>query len=71
MSLPDLDAFHFIRSMRGAVPDAVLVALTSHGREDDQRRAREAGFHSHLLKPVNPDQLLYFLAGLSLRQLPP
>ncbi len=31
-----------------------LVAVTGWGREDDRSRSRDAGFDSHLTKPVNP-----------------
>ena len=30
-----------------AARDAVLVALTGYGQEDDRRRSREAGFDHH------------------------
>ena len=30
----------------------VLVALTGYGTDDDAQRARDAGFHEHLVKPV-------------------
>jgi signal transduction histidine kinase len=41
--------------------DMVLVALTGWGQESDRRRSHEAGFNSHLTKPVDPrvlDELL-------------
>jgi CheY-like chemotaxis protein len=41
-----------------------LVALTGWGQEDDKRRAREAGFDAHLVKPVAPDALDRLLATL-------
>ena len=34
-----------------------LVAMTGYGRQEDQDRAREAGFHHHLLKPVRIEDL--------------
>jgi CheY-like chemotaxis protein len=33
------------------------VAITGWGREEDQRRTREAGFDHHLVKPVAVDSL--------------
>lgn len=36
----------------------VLVALTGYGQDEDRRRAREAGFDHHLVKPVGPETLL-------------
>jgi signal transduction histidine kinase len=45
--------------------DMVLVALTGWGQESDRRRSREAGFDSHLTKPVDPDVLDELLARMS------
>ena len=41
-----------------------LVALTGWGQEDDKRRAREAGFDAHLVKPVPPNVLDRLLAAM-------
>jgi CheY-like chemotaxis protein len=41
-----------------------LVAITGWGQESDRRRSREAGFDSHLVKPVDPGQLAALLARL-------
>ncbi len=35
----------------------VLVALTGWGQESDRRRSQEAGFNTHLTKPVDPSVL--------------
>jgi signal transduction histidine kinase len=40
----------------------VLVALTGWGQESDRLRSREAGFDSHLTKPVDPQVLDDLLA---------
>jgi CheY-like chemotaxis protein len=42
----------------------VLVALTGWGQESDRRRSQEAGFNSHLVKPVDPGELDRLLADL-------
>ena len=34
-----------------------LIALTGYGQASDRRRAIEAGFDLHLLKPVDPVKL--------------
>jgi CheY-like chemotaxis protein len=31
----------------------LLIAVTGFGQEEDRRRALEAGFDSHMVKPVN------------------
>jgi CheY-like chemotaxis protein len=38
--------------------DAVIIAITGYGQEEDRRRSREAGFDHHLLKPVDERSLL-------------
>ena len=38
--------------------------LTGWGQEEDRRRSREAGFDAHMVKPVDHDVLLQFLASL-------
>ena len=54
------DAAKRIRSAPGGQP--FLVALTGYGRTDDRRKALEAGFDAHLVKPVDPDELERLLA---------
>jgi PAS domain S-box-containing protein len=39
-----------------------LIALTGFGQEEDRRRSQEAGFHHHLVKPVDPEELQRLLA---------
>ncbi len=35
-----------------------LIALTGYGRSEDRRAVREAGFDEHLVKPVDPEDLM-------------
>jgi two-component system, sensor histidine kinase len=46
---------------------AVLIALTGYGRGPDRRRAFEAGFDEHLVKPVEFERLLARLGALLAR----
>ena len=41
-----------------------LIALTGWGQEEDQRRAREAGFDAHLVKPAAPEVIERLLATM-------
>ncbi|MDB5751386.1 MAG: putative histidine kinase, hybrid [Ramlibacter sp.] len=41
----------------------VLIALTGWGQEQDQARAREAGFDHHCTKPVDIERLLQLVQG--------
>jgi CheY-like chemotaxis protein len=36
--------------------------MTGYGREEDKRRALEAGFDRHLTKPADPGELQRLLA---------
>jgi PAS domain S-box-containing protein len=37
--------------------NAILVAMTGWGQDEDKRRSQEAGFDHHLVKPVDPGAL--------------
>jgi CheY-like chemotaxis protein len=59
IGLPGLDGYQLAEAIR-ARPDGAkifLVALTGFGRPEDQRRALDAGFDAHLVKPVDPERL--------------
>lgn len=45
----------------------LLIALTGYGQEEHQRRAREAGFDVHLVKPVDWSTLEEVLASFASR----
>jgi CheY-like chemotaxis protein len=58
IGLPGMDGFEVARRIRqGATPVHRLVAMTGYGDDEDRRKAREAGFDGHLVKPVDPDLL--------------
>jgi PAS domain S-box-containing protein len=64
LGLPRLSGFEVARWLRrqpwGA--DVRLVAVTGWGQAADRRRTREAGFDGHCTKPVDPDELLGWIA---------
>ena len=64
IGMPGLDGYEVARRLRGQEGGGapVLIALTGYGEEEDRRRAREAGFEYHLVKPVEPDELRKMLA---------
>ena len=71
IGLPEMDGYELARHLRATPRGAAirLVALTGYGRPEDRQRAREAGFEVHLVKPVEPEDLMRLLAGeLPLRQ---
>jgi CheY-like chemotaxis protein len=54
-----MDGFEAARRLRRDVGlhDALVVAVTGHGREEDRQMSQEAGFDLHLVKPVDPEEL--------------
>lgn len=37
----------------GGLTDALIVAMTGYGQENDRRQSEQAGFDVHLVKPVD------------------
>jgi CheY-like chemotaxis protein len=65
IGLPDVDGYEVARRLRALGPARpYLIALTGYGQPEDVRRAREAGFDTHLLKPVDPDALTKVLSAV-------
>jgi CheY-like chemotaxis protein len=65
IGLPDTDGYQLARRVRSdsRLFGMYLVAVTGWGQEDDQRRAAEAGFDSHLTKPARPEAVREALAA--------
>lgn len=66
IGLPKLNGYEVARKIReySWATNIVLVALTGWGQEEDRRKSREAGFDSHLVKPVDFGALNNLLAEL-------
>lgn len=64
ISLPKMDGHEVARRIREQDwgKQMILVALTGWGQEEDRRRSKEAGFDEHMLKPVDYEALMKFLA---------
>jgi CheY-like chemotaxis protein len=63
IGLPDLDGYSLARMLRRASngKPSTFIALTGYGQRGDRERSREAGFHHHLVKPVDVHQLMQLL----------
>jgi PAS domain S-box-containing protein len=59
LGLPGMDGYEFLRRARGipAVAGIPALALTGYGQDADVRRAREAGYAGHFVKPADIDVL--------------
>ena len=59
IGLPGMNGYEVVRHLRTdpRTRGATVIAITGYGQEADRRRALEAGFDQHLVKPVAPDQL--------------
>jgi CheY-like chemotaxis protein len=67
VGLPGIDGYELATRLRAhhSCYQGVLVALTGYGRDEDKRRASEAGFDHHLTKPVDFDAVDRVLAYVS------
>ncbi|MFL6709872.1 MAG: ATP-binding protein [Massilia sp.] len=67
IGLPGIDGYEVARRLRANPATAAirLVALTGYGLATDRQRALEAGFDSHLVKPVDLNLLLEVLEQVS------
>jgi CheY-like chemotaxis protein len=58
IGLPGMDGYQVARRMREAGgADAVIIAVSGYGREEDRRMSKEAGIDHHLVKPVDLEAL--------------
>ncbi|MFP5284955.1 MAG: response regulator, partial [Thermoanaerobaculia bacterium] len=56
LGLPDGSGLDLMREL-GARHGLRGIALSGYGMEEDVQRSREAGFETHLTKPVNLETL--------------
>ena len=66
IGLPRMNGYELAGALRAdpRTRGIVLIALTGYGRDPDRRRALDAGFDEHLVKPVEFDKLLATLDAL-------
>src|SRR5690606_8789575 len=65
IGLPAMDGYELAQHLREHLGDEApkLIAMTGYGQSEDRERARQAGFAVHLVKPVDPAQLLASIAS--------
>jgi PAS domain S-box-containing protein len=68
VGLPGEDGYAFIRKLRARSAehggDVPAIALTGYGQTEDRVRGAAAGFQMHLVKPIDPPELLAAIARL-------
>jgi CheY-like chemotaxis protein len=59
ISMPGMNGYDLAQEIRRRPEwnDIWLVALTGFGRASDKTLAKEAGFNSHLVKPIRTEDL--------------
>ncbi len=63
IGMPGMNGYEVARQLR-QMPGGdriLLIAITGFGATEDRRRTAEAGFDAHLVKPVEPEDLLQLL----------
>jgi two-component system, chemotaxis family, CheB/CheR fusion protein len=70
IGLPDFNGYRLLDRIRAfereqKLPETPAVALTAYDREEDRRKAAEAGFGTQLAKPIDADELISVLARVT------
>jgi CheY-like chemotaxis protein len=70
LELPGMDGFEVARALREEprASTCTLIALTGWDGPEHKRKAREAGFHFHLVKPLMKTKLAPVLASLTAKR---
>ncbi|MCC5638408.1 response regulator [Nostoc sp. CHAB 5844] len=68
IAMPEEDGYTLMRKVRSLKPDqggrTPAIALTAYGDSEDRVRALEAGFQTHVAKPVDPTELVDIVTKL-------
>jgi CheY-like chemotaxis protein len=66
IGLPKLNGYEACEQIRSQPwgKNMFVIAVTGWGQEEDKRRAEECGFNAHIVKPVEPVQLVALLNKL-------
>jgi PAS domain S-box-containing protein len=69
IGLPVMDGYELAGRLRDlpSLSEVRLVAITGYGQDSDRERSASAGFHHHLVKPVNLSAVDAVLAALDAR----
>lgn len=72
IGLPGMDGYQIASALRQQPVgrDAMLVALTGYGQDEDRRKSQRAGFDEHLTKPIDVETLRKILHHPKLAERP-
>jgi two-component system CheB/CheR fusion protein len=72
IGLPGMNGYDVchVLQQEPALKKTMIVAMTGWGQHEDHQRSRRAGFHAHLVKPVDIDALKKVLTDLDGRESP-
>ncbi len=69
IGMPGEDGYSLIRKLRASTrergADLPAAALTAYARSEDRVQALQAGFQTHIAKPVDPSELVAIVARLA------
>ncbi|MBV8358997.1 MAG: response regulator [Deltaproteobacteria bacterium] len=73
IGLPEMNGYELLRKLQSspALQSVRFIAVTGYGQAEDRERARDAGFESHLVKPVSMSALTRALIGPSTSSIAP
>ena len=67
--LPDMDGYSLVELVHAYQKtrrrEIIAMAVTASARDVNRARARFAGFHSHIAKPIQPETLVVEIAKLT------
>lgn len=59
ISMPEMTGYELVEILRkrGDLKDTYFIAMTGFGQQSDHDQAIQAGFHEHMVKPVDIQRL--------------
>jgi CheY-like chemotaxis protein len=66
IGMPEMNGYEFAESLRSRAEyqGIPIIAVTGYSEYDDRGRALQSGFNAHLIKPIDPAELLKLMDEL-------